>query len=170
MTIFVFTFRENNNINKLDKDFLQKGNSWRPPEFLGLLIASLLVAQWWEHWCVSLVAQVWLLACLIQSQLLQGETWSCCCHLQRFCKLHFCAHAYMLTHLQDSWLLRGLNLWPIGQSVLIKSYRRARISYRKTIVLIGSYKRVIVGGTPEFLGHLVSSLLVAQWLERWRVA
>ena len=43
------------------------------PEFPGQLIASLLVAQWLGRWCTSLVAQVRFLACLVQSQLLQGE-------------------------------------------------------------------------------------------------
>ena len=35
------------------------------------------------------------------------------------------------------------------------------------LVLIISYRRAIFGGTPEFLGQLIASLLVAQWLERW---
>ena len=34
-------------------------------------------------------------------------------------------------------------------------------------VLIGSYRRAIVGGTPEFPGQLIALLLVAHWLERW---
>ena len=33
----------------------------------------LLVAQWLERWCASLVAKVRFLACPVQSQLLQGE-------------------------------------------------------------------------------------------------
>ena len=43
-------------------------------EFLGQLLALLLVAQWLECWCASLVAQVSFLACLVQSQLLQWGT------------------------------------------------------------------------------------------------
>ena len=34
-------------------------------------------------------------------------------------------------------------------------------------VLIGSYRRAIVGGTPVFPGQLIILLLVAHWLERW---
>ena len=34
-------------------------------------------------------------------------------------------------------------------------------------VLIGSYRRLIVGGTQDFLGQLIALLLEAQWLERW---
>ena len=34
-------------------------------------------------------------------------------------------------------------------------------------VLIWSYRRAMVGGTPEFPGQLIASLLVAQWSERW---
>ena len=34
-------------------------------------------------------------------------------------------------------------------------------------VLIRSYRRTIVGGTPEFLGQLIASLIVAQGLARW---
>jgi hypothetical protein len=37
-------------------------------------------------------------------------------------------------------------------------------------VLIESYRRAMVGGTPEFPGHLIASLLVAQWSERWRTS
>ena len=44
------------------------------PEFLGQLIALLLVAHWLERWCASLAAQVRFLACLVQRQLLQGGT------------------------------------------------------------------------------------------------
>ena len=50
------------------------------PEFPGQLIALLLVAHWLERWCASLAAQVQFLACPVQRQLLQGGTWSCCCH------------------------------------------------------------------------------------------
>jgi hypothetical protein len=69
------------------------------PEFPGQLIASLLVAQWLGHWCTRLVANVRFLVCVVQSQLLQGETWSCCCHIPHFHELH----AYVLTCLHDSW-------------------------------------------------------------------
>ena len=34
--------------------------------------ALLLEAHWFERWCASLVAQVRLLACPVQRQLLQG--------------------------------------------------------------------------------------------------
>jgi hypothetical protein len=34
-------------------------------------------------------------------------------------------------------------------------------------VLIESYRRAMVGGTPEFPGQLIASLLVAQWSVRW---
>ena len=34
-------------------------------------------------------------------------------------------------------------------------------------VLIRSYRRAIVGGTPKFPGQLIALLLVAHWLERW---
>ena len=46
------------------------------------------IAQWLGRWCTSLVAQVQFLACLVQSQLLQGENpkW-CYCHLSSFLEL-----------------------------------------------------------------------------------
>jgi hypothetical protein len=48
----------------------------------------------------------------------------------------------------DSW--QGIRTWDLWVSVLIESYRRA-----------------IAGGTLEFPGQLIASLLVAQWSERW---
>ena len=45
---------------------------------------------------------------------------------------------------------KGIRTWGLWVSVLIESYRRA-----------------IVGRTPEFLGQLITSLLVAQWSEHW---
>ena len=65
---------------------LQKGNSFR---------ALLLVDHWLERRWAILVNQDQLLSCLVQSQLLQEGTRSCCCHLLQFGLLH----AYCL---QDS--------------------------------------------------------------------
>ena len=59
----------------------------------------------------------------------------------------------MLTCLQDLWpeiVIKGIRTCDLWVSVLIRSYRRA-----------------MVGGTPEFPGQLIASLLVAQWLGRW---
>jgi hypothetical protein len=60
----------------------------------------------------------------------------------------------LCTNLLAGFLARdcyeGIQTWDLLVSVLIESYRRA-----------------MVGGTPEFLGQLIASLLVAQWSEHW---
>jgi hypothetical protein len=73
-----------------------------PRNFRANLFASLLVAQWSECWCTSLVAQGSILGMSrLESAITRGKTntkW-CCCHLSSFRGLH----AYVLTCLQDSW-------------------------------------------------------------------
>jgi hypothetical protein len=60
----------------------------------------------------------------------------------------------LCTNLLAGFLARdcyeGIRTWDLWVSVLIESYRRA-----------------MVGGTPEFPGQLIASLLVAQWSKRW---
>ena len=75
--------------------------------WIGFAGASLLVAQWLGCWCTSLVPQVRFPACLVQSQLLQGENpkW-CCCHLSSFRQLH----AYAWYHNLLGWLHHSLNV------------------------------------------------------------
>ena len=53
------------------------------------------------------------------------------------------------------------DLWP---EIVIKGIRTCNL---RVSVLIRSYRRAMVGGTLEFPGQLIASLLVAQWLGRW---
>ena len=54
----------------------------------------------------------------------------------------------------------------LSEEWTVLSFSALQTSYRGR----GSYRRPIVGGTLEFPGHLIASLLVAQWLEHCLVA
>jgi hypothetical protein len=120
------------------------------PEFPGQLIASLLVAQWSERWCTSLGAQGLIhgMSCL-ESVITRGKPQIMLLPPIKFLLTTCLCPILLAWFLARDWY-DGVWSFDLWVSVLIWSYRRA-----------------MIGSTPEFPSQLIALLLVAQRSERW---